>query len=184
MRQTMGTAAQVILKILTVQFPTPRYAKSVTVFNIALSSFQLAEIMPSKTAPETAAGSKRKRLARKVTVEDVEDEDDEQLSTRSNSSAPRGNDSNGGGSEAQPSSSTRKSRKVIHLLPIHGLYASNDHFLQAGGKRNPIYYFYEEITHGADGTRGSDGSKHYKCFHGNKRVLTITRAMRSSLNGV
>ncbi len=120
--------------------------------------------MPSKTAPETAAGSKRKRLACKVTVEDVEDEDDEQLSTHSNSSAPRGNDSNGGGSEAQPSSSTRKSRKIIHLLPIHGLYASNDHFLRR--VENAILYitFTRKSLHGADGTRGSDGSKHYKCF--------------------
>ncbi|KAK0234628.1 hypothetical protein EDD85DRAFT_955455 [Armillaria nabsnona] len=105
---------------------------------------------------------------RKVTIEDVNDEDNEWVSTRSNSSTPHGNNSNDNGSEAQPSSSstgTRKSRK-------------------AGGKCNPIYYFYKEVTHGADSTQGGNGSKHYKCFHGKKRVLTITRAMRSSLNGL
>ncbi|SJL12097.1 uncharacterized protein ARMOST_15518 [Armillaria ostoyae] len=67
----------------------------------AVPNSELAEIMPSKMA----ADSKRK-------------------------SAPHSNNSHDNGSEAQPSSSTRKSRK-------------------AGGKRNPIYYFYEEVTHGA-----------------------------------
>jgi hypothetical protein len=35
----------------------------------------------------------------------------------------------------------------------------------------------------AEGTIGKPGDKHYKCYHGSRKVLTITRAMRSSLNG-
>ncbi|KAK0240409.1 hypothetical protein EDD85DRAFT_950239 [Armillaria nabsnona] len=94
---------------------------------------ELAEIMPSKIAPETVAGLKCKRPMHKVTIED-----DEQVSTWSNSSAPHGNNYNDNRSEAQPSSSstsTRKSRK-------------------ASGKHNPIYYIYKKVTHGADGTQG------------------------------
>jgi hypothetical protein len=51
------------------------------------------------------------------------------------------------------------------------------------GKRNPIYLFYEIVSKNAEGQSGKPGDKHYKCYHGNCKVLTITRAMRSSLNG-
>lgn len=36
----------------------------------------------------------------------------------------------------------------------------------------------------ANGTPGKEGDKHYKCYHGTRKILTITRAMRSSLNGI
>ncbi|KAJ7491621.1 hypothetical protein B0H11DRAFT_2399054 [Mycena galericulata] len=50
--------------------------------------------------------------------------------------------------------------------------------------KNLIYLFYEAVDKGADGTSGSPGDKHFKCYHGNRKVLTITRAMKSSLNGL
>jgi hypothetical protein len=50
-------------------------------------------------------------------------------------------------------------------------------------KRNPIYHFYEEIPLNATGLHGAAGDKHYKCFHGARKVLTITKAMQSNLNG-
>jgi len=59
------------------------------------------------------------------------------------------------------------------------LYQSNKKF----EKRNPIYLFYESVTTNAEGTVGQPGDKHYKCYHGNRKILTITRAMKSSLNG-
>ncbi|TFK58319.1 hypothetical protein BDN72DRAFT_751186, partial [Pluteus cervinus] len=34
------------------------------------------------------------------------------------------------------------------------------------------------------GTAGLPSSKHFKCYHGNRRVMTITPAMRSNLNGL
>jgi hypothetical protein len=49
-------------------------------------------------------------------------------------------------------------------------------------KKNPIYLFYEIIQKNAEGVLGKPGDKHYKCYHGSWKVLTITRAMRSSLN--
>ncbi|KAJ7833665.1 hypothetical protein B0H13DRAFT_1914471 [Mycena leptocephala] len=57
-----------------------------------------------------------------------------------------------------------------------------------GGKasrtKNLIYLFFEPVDMGANGTVGSPGNRHYKCFHGARKVLTITRAMKSSLNGL
>ncbi|KAG1731487.1 uncharacterized protein EDB91DRAFT_1035604, partial [Suillus paluster] len=34
----------------------------------------------------------------------------------------------------------------------------------------------------AHGVKGNIGDKHYKCYHGQCKILTITKAMRSSLN--
>lgn len=55
---------------------------------------------------------------------------------------------------------------------------------KAYGKRNPIYHFYEEVPLNASGHHGTPGDKHYKCFHGSRKVLTITKAVRSNLNGL
>ena len=55
--------------------------------------------------------------------------------------------------------------------------------LQESAKRNPIYLFYESVSKNAAGLPGNPGDKHYKCFHGNCKILTIMRAMRSSFNG-
>jgi hypothetical protein len=54
---------------------------------------------------------------------------------------------------------------------------------QLRGPTNPIYLFYEEVLKNAHGIEGNMGDKHYKCYHGQRKILTITKAMRSSLNG-
>ncbi|KAG2033414.1 hypothetical protein BDR03DRAFT_872184 [Suillus americanus] len=51
-------------------------------------------------------------------------------------------------------------------------------------KDNPIYYFYELVEMNSNGQAGDVGDKHYKCYLGNHKVLTIMRAMKSSLNGL
>ncbi|KAI9507343.1 hypothetical protein F5148DRAFT_981561, partial [Russula earlei] len=53
-----------------------------------------------------------------------------------------------------------------------------------GVKRNSIYLFYEAVDFAADGSPGKPGDKHYRCHHGNKKVLTITKAMNHNLNGL
>ncbi|KAH9003026.1 hypothetical protein EDB86DRAFT_3116932 [Lactarius hatsudake] len=52
------------------------------------------------------------------------------------------------------------------------------------GKRNPIYHFYKEVELNKDGKSGEPGDKHYQCYHGNRKVLTISKAMNYSLNGL
>jgi len=63
-------------------------------------------------------------------------------------------------------------------LPLISLTKS-----QGGGKQNPIYLFYEQVDVNKDGKAGEPGDKHYKCYHGNRKVLTISKAMNCSLNG-
>ena len=55
---------------------------------------------------------------------------------------------------------------------------------QQQSTRNPIYYFYEKVERDAKGSVGNIGDKHYKCLYGNRKVLTITKAMKSCLNGL
>ncbi|KAF8987592.1 hypothetical protein BDQ17DRAFT_1258406 [Cyathus striatus] len=49
---------------------------------------------------------------------------------------------------------------------------------------NPIYFFYEHVTLNANGLVGNPGDKHYQCYHGGQRILTITKAMRCCLSGL
>ena len=112
-------------------------------------------MLPSKTVPTTGCGSgKRKR--NKVTVEEVEDEDSPQ-NLRAQSPVATGSS----------------------IIEDNSLYQKS----QRQSTRNPIYYFYERVEHDAKGSVGNIGDKHYKCLHGNRKVSTITKAMKSSLNG-
>ncbi|KAN0130680.1 hypothetical protein V8E53_011573 [Lactarius tabidus] len=73
-----------------------------------------------------------------------------------------------------------------HSLPTRNSLASPQLGQGTEGtvKQNPIYLFYEVVCQNASGMVGDPGDKHYKCYHGNRKVLTITRAMKSSLNGM
>lgn len=46
-----------------------------------------------------------------------------------------------------------------------------------------MYYFYDIVQLNAAGQAGDLGDKHYQCFLGNQKALTITYAMKSSLDG-
>lgn len=54
--------------------------------------------------------------------------------------------------------------------------------LQNGVKRNPIYYFYEVWDVNSEGDVGQPGDKHYRCYHGTRKIFTISKAMNHSLH--
>lgn len=56
-------------------------------------------------------------------------------------------------------------------------------FFVQSKRKNHVYLFYEEVDHNSSGARGEPGDKHFKCRHGAHKILTITKKMRSSLNG-
>jgi hypothetical protein len=64
-----------------------------------------------------------------------------------------------------------KSRYASHFFVMQPLM---QFYSKASGKRNPIYLFYEVVTKNAEGLSGKPRDKHYKCYHGNQKVLTIT----------
>ncbi|KAJ7435090.1 hypothetical protein B0H11DRAFT_1937904 [Mycena galericulata] len=47
--------------------------------------------------------------------------------------------------------------------------------------RNPIYLFFESVNQNSVGYAGSPGDKHYKCFHGNREIITISKASNSNV---
>lgn len=51
---------------------------------------------------------------------------------------------------------------------------------------NSVYLFYEEVIKevsiNSNDIEGNQGDKHYKCYHWQHKILTITKAMQSSLN--
>ncbi|SJK99091.1 uncharacterized protein ARMOST_02377 [Armillaria ostoyae] len=130
---------------------------------------EIADILPSKTVPDNVQ-SKRKH----VTVEEIED--DENIASNSISDKSKkahryiieddseDDDNSPAPQSDQPSVPAKRTCKV--------------------GKHNPIYYFYEEVLLNAEGKPGNKGDKHFKCYHGNRKVLTITKAMKGSLNGL
>ncbi|KAI0285202.1 hypothetical protein BC826DRAFT_918932, partial [Russula brevipes] len=116
----------------------------------------IVDILPSKSMPTTGRGS-RKRKRNKPTVEDVEDEDAPD-SLRAQSLVATG------------SSTTIENSDLCQKPNV--------------STQNPIYYFYQSVERNVKGSVGNLGDKHYRCHHGNRKVLTITKAMKSSLNGL
>ncbi|KAF8144480.1 hypothetical protein K438DRAFT_1782764 [Mycena galopus ATCC 62051] len=43
--------------------------------------------------------------------------------------------------------------------------------------QNLIYLFYETVPKNENGSIGDPGDKHYKCHHGNRKIITITKGM-------
>jgi hypothetical protein len=105
-------------------------------------------------------------VSKKARVEDVTDDNDQGPS--SSATTP-----------VQPDGVKVKVCELAVCYLLHSYTA----YCKESGKRNPIYLFYEIVPKNAEGLTGKPGDKHYKCYHGNRKVLTITRAMRSSLNG-
>ena len=58
----------------------------------------------------------------------------------------------------------------------------NSLIVQAGIKRNPIYHFYEEWDSNNEGNPGNLGDKHYRCYHGKRKIFTVSKAMNYSLH--
>ncbi|KAJ7137069.1 hypothetical protein C8R44DRAFT_869148 [Mycena epipterygia] len=50
--------------------------------------------------------------------------------------------------------------------------------------KNPIYFSDDVVPKNKEGSVGKPGDKHYRCRHGNGRIITITKAMRYSVSGL
>lgn len=49
-------------------------------------------------------------------------------------------------------------------------------------KRNAIYHFFEEVSEDEHGNT-EEGTKYYKSWHGNRKILKITAKMNNSITG-
>jgi hypothetical protein len=56
--------------------------------------------------------------------------------------------------------------------------------LALGMKKLPIYHFFDQVANNTQGLAGKPGDKHYWCFHGNRKILTITTSMKHNQNDI
>ena len=117
----------------------------------------------------------------RVMVEDIQDEDDI-MSAPSNPPNIDTTDQQESTSSTSHSTTARRSNAKV-CAPWYSTNNSLISWLRQRGPTNPIYLFYEEVSTNANSARGNPGDKFYKCYHGQRKILTITKAMRSSLNG-
>lgn len=51
-------------------------------------------------------------------------------------------------------------------------------------KRPAIYHFYERVPNNEEGKPGEPGDKHYRCYHGKHKILTVTKKMKATQIGL
>ncbi|CAA7257320.1 unnamed protein product [Cyclocybe aegerita] len=140
---------------------------------------ELADMLPAKTIPggvsrkhskrrqsSSAALPTMKKLCQRATVEDAENNEVQVVNTLTSIII----------TEAPPLPSHPPSLKKAGS-------ASSVASTATRGKRNNIYLFYEEVTTAADGTT-VEGNRYYCCYHGSRKVFTITPAMKHSVKNM
>ncbi|KAF8812634.1 hypothetical protein BYT27DRAFT_7086466 [Phlegmacium glaucopus] len=135
---------------------------------VEISNKELAESLPSKTIPagqrrSSKADGKRPKRPKKRQRKVVDDAE---------SNVPI--------APSVASTSQASTSKKVTSLPSIQLKSSS--IVQASIKRNPIYHFYEEWDVNNDGNLGNPGDKHYRCYHGNHKIFTVSKAMNYSLH--
>jgi hypothetical protein len=160
-------------------------------------------MLPSKTAPSTtrtksttrsqqqtnstSASSKARsfihasKKSRKATVEDVEDADSPRnVSARNRAASPDPP------AASETTTSNTEQRKKVSVLMASPTLLTTCTSQKPGGVKcsNPIYLFYELVPQNSSGQPGDPGDKHYRCCHGNRKILTVTKLMKSNLNGL
>ncbi|KAF8518343.1 hypothetical protein JB92DRAFT_2828788 [Gautieria morchelliformis] len=156
---------------------------------------ELADLLPRKTIPETHTrlgpqsapratasaassvvrleGKKRKRRSEKVSQSHHEEEKelDDELPPRNDDGEPT--------SKKRKTVETEESCNDAEIDPMKKNQAP-----VTGSVRPPIYHFYESVGKNSDGAPGQMGDKHYRCYHGQRKILTVTKKMKGSQNGL
>ena len=140
-------------------------------------------MLPSKTAPITAQTktTTHSKKACKATVEDIEDADSPQNVSAQNCAASP----DPLATTETMTSNTEQQKKVSILMASPALLTMCISQKTGGVKcSNPIYLFYELVPQNGSGQIGDPGDKHYRCCHGNRKILMVTKLMKSNLNGL
>lgn len=69
---------------------------------------------------------------------------------------------------------------TVCFLTLHASLSLNS-ILQV---KNPIHLFYDVVPTNAANSTGKPGDRHYKCRHGNRKIITITKAMRHNVGSM
>ena len=173
------------------RFPTMRYVLSVSlvILSTYLILLQLANILPRKTVVDLSCGS-RKQLCKMSACKHKITKAQSGSSTSTSKHAHTIINKTPNEEVLMPGSLSHNSslmsiesltRKVSSI--VCSLFDLFDLDVQPAGKRNPIYHFYESVSMNSHGEVGNPGDRHYKCHHGTRKVITVTHAMKYSVNG-
>ena len=173
------------------RFPMMRYVFSISL--IILSAYEillhLANALPRKTVVDLSHGSckqLRKTGAHKCKTTKAQSGPLTSTSkcarTTTNVTPDEGESVPGGVSR---NSSLMSIESLIWKVSniVHHSFDSFDLHVQLAGKQNPIYHFYETVSTNLHGEVGNSSDRHYKCYHGNHKVITVIHAMKYSVNG-
>ncbi|KAJ6608864.1 hypothetical protein B0H10DRAFT_1955084 [Mycena sp. CBHHK59/15] len=141
---------------------------------------EISSILPSKTVPTCSKSNKIQTHTKVVTTSTGK-----RKQTSDSASAPATKKAIVG-----PWSRRLKMRR--HLPSPHGKRKQTSDPAHAPGikktnqptveeTRNPMYLFYDVIPKNSVGYDGAPGDKHYKCFHGNHQIITISKASCANL---
>ncbi|KAJ7239078.1 hypothetical protein C8J57DRAFT_1478487 [Mycena rebaudengoi] len=116
---------------------------------------EIADLLSSKTVPARSGASSKPH-------------------TRGKSSGQKRKQS---GESAAAPAAKKSTRATVEEVEDESDFPKTTQF------KNPIYLFYEAVNKNAMGTTGKPGDKHYKCRHGNRKIVTVTKAMRYNVSG-
>ncbi|KAF8463579.1 hypothetical protein JB92DRAFT_3136431 [Gautieria morchelliformis] len=138
-----------------------------------------ADLLPRKTIPEThtrlgpqsAPRATASAASSVVRVEGRSKELDDELPPRNDDGEPT--------SKKRKTVETEESCNDAEIDPMKKNQAP-----VTGSVRPPIYHFYESVGKNSDGAPGQMGDKHYRCYHGQRKILTVTKKIKGSQNGL
>ncbi|KAF5376117.1 hypothetical protein D9615_007777 [Tricholomella constricta] len=131
---------------------------------IEITNDELADMLPSKTVPTTS--NSKKGATRSSNKSKAANLDPPQKKRRTVTVE----DFEDEDSPQEPVASKPSAQGTSRKMVVERL-------------RNPVYLFYEVVDADMYGEQ-VPGSKYYKCYHGNRKILTITKLMKSNLNGL
>ncbi|KAF8482223.1 hypothetical protein JB92DRAFT_2837376 [Gautieria morchelliformis] len=168
---------------------------------------ELADLLPRKTIPEThmrlgpqstpratasAASSMvrvegKKHKCRSKKVSQSHHEEEKEL----NDELPPRNDNGEPTNKKRKPVETEESANDAEIDPMVGHYKYGGYTFTEDepgpgdrSVRPPIYHFYESVGKNSNGAPGQMGDKHYRCYHGQRKILTVTKKMKGSQNGL
>ena len=139
---------------------------------------QTNSMLASSKARSSIHASKK---SHKATVEDVEDANSPQNISAQNHAA-----SLDPPAATETMTSNTVQRKKVSILMASPTLLTTCTSQKPGRVKhsNPIYLFYKSVPQNSSSQPGDPNDKHYHCCHGNHKILTVTKLMKSNLNGL
>ncbi|KAJ7455600.1 hypothetical protein B0H11DRAFT_2322331 [Mycena galericulata] len=142
-----------------------------------ISMEEISEILPSKTIPERPGRSGTRPQLRSS----KKGKSTKAKGKRKQRSLP----TDGEESDSAPPTKISRTTTVETVTDDGNPGSSNTGITHPRERlRNPVYNFFEESRVNKYGVPGDTGDKHYKCCHGSRKIITVKKSQKHSVNGL